>query len=201
MAQAAGIAAIWREMIGSGQYLSIDISQAAHGINPDSTFHPTINVHPYPNWVGNVHPFGAIPFETKDCRWVYPSGVYPHQHFKYGNFFNCGVSHANIGAAIAKWNASELEEAAAEKGLLLSMGQSHAKLCSVSNLIALLPPYTNNFDANLLRKQDDSPAICSDAHACLRIVMSSTVARRYTSGYRCAKRRKSLRVIKAILDG
>lgn len=108
-------------MSGSGQDLSIDIRQAAHGINPDATFHPTINGHSYSNWVGNLHPFGVFPFETKDGRWVFPSGVYPHQHKAYSNFFNCGISHANIGASIAKWNAGELEEAAASKGLPLSI--------------------------------------------------------------------------------
>jgi hypothetical protein len=59
MAQAAGIAAIWKEMTGSGQDLSIDIRQAAHGISPEATFHPTINGHTYPNWVGTRIKCGA----------------------------------------------------------------------------------------------------------------------------------------------
>ncbi len=116
MAAAVGAAAIWRERTGDGQNLSIDIRQAAHGISPELTFHPTINGHPYPNWMGNSHPFTIFPYETKDGRWVYPSGVYPHQHDAWSNFFNCGISHANIAAAIAKWNAEELEEAANAQG-------------------------------------------------------------------------------------
>jgi len=75
MAQAVCAAAIWKERTGAGQNLSIDIRQAAHGINPELTFHPTVNGHPYPNWLGNMHPFGVFPFRTKDGRWVYPSGV------------------------------------------------------------------------------------------------------------------------------
>lgn len=35
MAAAVGAAAIWRERTGKGQNLSIDIRQAAHGINPE----------------------------------------------------------------------------------------------------------------------------------------------------------------------
>jgi crotonobetainyl-CoA:carnitine CoA-transferase CaiB-like acyl-CoA transferase len=124
MAQAVGIATIWREMTGSGQELSIDIRQAAHGINPEATFHPTINGHPYSNWMGNLHPFGVFPYETKDGRWAFPSGVYPHQHVAWGNFFNCGISHANIAASIAKWNGSELEDAANAKGLTLCMART-----------------------------------------------------------------------------
>ncbi|WP_045013037.1 CoA transferase [Bradyrhizobium sp. LTSP849] len=121
MAAAIGPAAIWKERTGQGQHLSIDVRKAAHGINPDMTFHPTINGHPYPDWVGNRHPFGAYPYKTKDGRWVYPSGVYPHQQTKWGNFFNCGTDFEHIRAAIAKWDAEELEDAANEKGLTLCM--------------------------------------------------------------------------------
>jgi hypothetical protein len=124
MAQAVGAAAIWKERAGAGQNLSVDIRQAAHGINPDLTFHPTVNGHPYPNWLGNMHPFGVFPFRTKDGRWVYPSGVYPRQHFAWSNFFNCGVDHANIAAAIAKWDAAELEDTANARGLTLCIARS-----------------------------------------------------------------------------
>jgi hypothetical protein len=72
MAAAVGTAAIWRERTGNSQNLSIDIRQAAQGINPDFAFHSTINLHPYPNWMGNAHPFTIFPFKTKDGRWVYP---------------------------------------------------------------------------------------------------------------------------------
>ncbi|HYA76755.1 MAG TPA: CoA transferase [Burkholderiaceae bacterium] len=124
MAQSVAAAAIWKERTGAGQNLSIDIRQAAHGINPDLTFHPTVNGHPYPNWLGNMHPFGVFPFRTRDGRWVYPSGVYPRQHFAWSNFFNCGVNHAAIAAAIAKWDAAELEDTANAKGLTLCIARS-----------------------------------------------------------------------------
>ena len=124
MAQAVCAAAIWKERTGAGQNLSIDIRQAAHGINPELTFHPTVNGHPYPNWLGNMHPFGVFPFRTKDGRWVYPSGVYPHQHFAWSNFFNCGLSHAHIAAAIAKWDAAELEDTANAKGHTLCIARA-----------------------------------------------------------------------------
>ena len=100
MAAVVGAAATWKGATGTGQNLSIDIRKAAHGMNLDFTFHPSINGHPYPNWLGNFHPFGVFPFKTRDNRWVYPSGVYPHQHFAWSNFFNCGISHASIAAAI-----------------------------------------------------------------------------------------------------
>jgi crotonobetainyl-CoA:carnitine CoA-transferase CaiB-like acyl-CoA transferase len=124
MAAAVGAAAIWRERTGAGQSLSIDIRRAAHGINPEFTFHPTVNGHAYPNPIGSSHPFTIFPYKTKDGRWVYPSGVYPRQHVAWSNFFNCGISHASVAAAIAKWNADELEEAANAKGHTLCIARS-----------------------------------------------------------------------------
>jgi crotonobetainyl-CoA:carnitine CoA-transferase CaiB-like acyl-CoA transferase len=123
MAAAVGAAAIWRARTGQGQSLSIDIRQAAHGINPEYTFHPTINGHPYPNWMGNAHPFTIFPYKTKDGRWVYPSGVYPHQHDAWSNFFHCGISHRDIASSIAKWNADELEDVANSKGHTLCVAR------------------------------------------------------------------------------
>ena len=117
MAAAVGAAAIWRERTGEGQDLSIDIRQAAHGINPDLTFHPTINGNPYPNWMGQTHPFGVFPYQTKDGRWIYTSAVYPHQQSEWLNFFNCGPDHKKIAASVAKWNAQELEDTANNQGL------------------------------------------------------------------------------------
>jgi crotonobetainyl-CoA:carnitine CoA-transferase CaiB-like acyl-CoA transferase len=124
MAAAAGAAAIWRERTGQGQDLSVDIRQAAQGINPELAFQPTINGHPYNNWMGGMHPFSVFPYETRDGRWVYPSGVYPHQHTAWSNFFNCGISHKNIAAAIAKWDSAELEETANAQGHTLCIARS-----------------------------------------------------------------------------
>jgi crotonobetainyl-CoA:carnitine CoA-transferase CaiB-like acyl-CoA transferase len=124
MAGAVGAAAIWRERTGKGQNLSIDIRQAAHGINPEFTFHPTVGGHPYPNPIGSSHPFTIFPYKTKDGRWVYPSGVYPRQHVAWSNFFGCDISHASVAAAIARWDADELEEAANAKGHTLCIARS-----------------------------------------------------------------------------
>jgi len=124
MAAAVGAAAIWRMRTGLGQNLFIDLRKAAHGIDPELTFGPTINGWPYPNPIGNMHPFGVFPFETKDGRWVYPSGVYPAQQFAWTHFFNCGADHRSIGAAIAKWNAVELEDAANVAGHTLCIART-----------------------------------------------------------------------------
>ena len=56
MPAAVGAAAIWRERTGKGQNLSVDIRQAAHGINPELAFHPTINGLKWTPCVGPVGP-------------------------------------------------------------------------------------------------------------------------------------------------
>jgi len=116
MAAAVGAASIWKLRSGRGQDLSIDLRRSSHGIDPELTFGPTINGWPYPNPIGNSHPFSVFPFETKDGRWVYPSAVYPAQQFAWTNFFNCGANHHSVANAISKWDSLELENAANEAG-------------------------------------------------------------------------------------
>jgi crotonobetainyl-CoA:carnitine CoA-transferase CaiB-like acyl-CoA transferase len=124
VAAAVGAAAIWRMRTGQGQDLSVDLRKAAHGINPEFTFHPTLNGSPYPNPIGSLHPFTVFPFQTKDGRWVYPSAVYPAQQFAWTNFFDCGANHRSIARAIAKWDAEELEEAANAQGHTLCIART-----------------------------------------------------------------------------
>ncbi|HXX68536.1 MAG TPA: CoA transferase [Polyangiaceae bacterium] len=124
MAAAVGAAAIWRLRTGRGQDLSIDLRKAAHGINPEFTFHPTINGWPYPDPIGSNHPFTVFPFRTKDGRWVYPSAVYPAQQFAWTNFFDCGANHRSISEAIARWNADELEDMANAQGHTLCIART-----------------------------------------------------------------------------
>lgn len=124
MAAAVGAAAIWKLRTGKGQDLSIDLRRSSHGIDPELTFGPTINGWPYPNPIGNSHPFSVFPFATKDGRWVYPSAVYPHQQFAWTNFFNCGANHHSVAAAIGKWDSLELENAANEAGHTLCIART-----------------------------------------------------------------------------
>ncbi len=124
MAAAVGAAAIWKLRSGQGQNLSIDLRRSSHGIDPELTFGPTINGWPYPNPIGNNHPFSVFPFATRDGRWVYPSAVYPAQQFAWTDFFNCGRNHHAVAAAISKWDSLELENAANEAGHTLCIART-----------------------------------------------------------------------------
>ena len=124
MAAAVGAASIWKLRSGKGQDLSVDLRRSSHGIDPELTYGPTINGWPYPNPIGNSHPFSVFPFETKDGRWVYPSAVYPAQQFAWTRFFHCGADHPSVAAAISKWDSLELENAANEEGHTLCIART-----------------------------------------------------------------------------
>ncbi len=124
MAAAVGAAAIWKLRTGTAQDLAVDLRRASHGIDPELTFGPTLNGWPYPNPIGNNHPFSVFPFETRDGRWVYPSAVYPAQQFAWTRFFRCGADHHQVAAAISKWDALELENAANEAGHTLCIART-----------------------------------------------------------------------------
>src|ERR1700730_12620921 len=121
MAGAAGIADIWRQRSGRGQDLTLDLRKAIHGINPMYKFMPTINGYPYqlPYFIGN--PMGFDLYRTKDGRFFLPTGAYPRLLNSMCTFLGCSPDKESIAKAVSKWDAVELDEAAAEKGLVFAV--------------------------------------------------------------------------------
>ena len=121
MAGAAGIADIWRQRSGRGQDLSLDLRKAIHGINPLYKFMPTINGHPYqlPFFIGN--PMGFDLYQTNDGRWFLPTGAYPRLLDSMCTFLGCSPDKNSIAKAVSKWDAMELDEAAADKELVFAV--------------------------------------------------------------------------------
>src|ERR1700729_2505060 len=64
-----------------------------------------------------------LPFfhETKDGRHVLPLNIYPRLRTRALNFLRCSDSSEAVHNAILKWNGEELEDAAAEAGLVMGM--------------------------------------------------------------------------------
>src|ERR1700737_343752 len=124
MAGAAGIANIWRQRTGRGQDLSIDLRKAIHGINPMYKFMPAGNGSPYqlPYWVDN--PMGFDLYLTRDSRWFLPTGAYPRLLQDMCTFLRCSPDKDSIANAVSKWNGMDLDEAAAEKGLVCAVCRS-----------------------------------------------------------------------------
>ena len=121
MAGAAGIADIWRQRSGRGQDLSLDLRKAIHGINPLYKFTPTINGYPYqaPYMIGNPMAFGL--YRTKDGRFFLPTGAYPRLLAGMCTFLRCSPDKDSIATAVSQWDSAELDEAAADAGLVFAV--------------------------------------------------------------------------------
>jgi crotonobetainyl-CoA:carnitine CoA-transferase CaiB-like acyl-CoA transferase len=124
MAGAVAAAAFHRHRDGPGQDLHLDLRQAVHTINPGAFWHPTLNGEPAPHPLLLDNPFTVVPYRTRDGRWVMASAVYPHQVAKWCRFLDVPPDTAKVAAAVASWDAIELEEAASAVGLPICMVRS-----------------------------------------------------------------------------
>lgn len=124
MGAAAGAAAVWALRTGRGQDLSIDLRKAIHGVNPMYRFKPTVNGYSYqvPYAAGNPLAFDL--YLTKDGRWVLPTGAYPHMTNEWLSLLRCSHERASVANAILKWDAQDLDDAAAERNMIFAMCRS-----------------------------------------------------------------------------
>jgi crotonobetainyl-CoA:carnitine CoA-transferase CaiB-like acyl-CoA transferase len=117
MASAVAAVAFHRQRGGPAQDLELDLRQALHGINPGAFWHPALNGLPAPHPLVLDNPFLLTPYRTADGRWVMASGVYPRLAAQWCRFLNVPPDRGKVAAAIARWDAAELEEAASAAGL------------------------------------------------------------------------------------
>ena len=123
-ARSVALAALWKEATGEGQDISVDVRKALRRFYGffDGKWE-TINGRPPSPGGYAVSPFLTGPFfrETRDGRHVLALDIYPQLLVNTLNFLGCSPSTESINNAIRKWDAVELEEAAAAKGLVLAM--------------------------------------------------------------------------------
>jgi len=114
---AVAAVAFHRHRGGPAQDLALDLRQAVHGINPGAFWRPALNgeLPPHPLVLDN--PFLLTPYRTADGRWVMASGVYPRLAARWCRFLDVPPDGARVAAAIGKWSAFDLEEAANAAGL------------------------------------------------------------------------------------
>src|SRR6184192_2074300 len=125
-ARSVAVAALWKEATGEGQDISVDVRTALRRF---AGFFEgkweTINGRPPSPGGYAVSPFlkmgDAFFRETRDGRYVLALDIYPQLLVHTLNFLGCSPSTESINSAILKWNAVELEEAAAAEGLVLAM--------------------------------------------------------------------------------
>ena len=126
MGAAAATQILYRMRGGPGQDLSVDLRNAVCHINPLAFFHPTIGGYPYQTLFAapsfNPISFGIYP--TKDGKWYLPTAAYPHAIPDWIGLLRCEFNAKGVGNAIARWDAQELEDAAAERGMIGSICRS-----------------------------------------------------------------------------
>jgi crotonobetainyl-CoA:carnitine CoA-transferase CaiB-like acyl-CoA transferase len=123
-AKAVAAAAVWRLRTGEGQDIAVDVRKALRRF---CCFFEgkweLLNGRPPASGADEDNPFMKLPFfhETKDGRHVLPLNVYPRLRTRALNLLRCSDSSESVRNAILKWNGEELEDAAAEAGLVMGM--------------------------------------------------------------------------------
>lgn len=122
-ARSVALAALWRQTTGEGQEIHVDVRKALRRFSGflDGKWE-TINGRPPPMGGYAFSPF-INPFfrETRDGRHVVAHNFYPALTARALDFLKSAGTAEAVSNAILKWNALELEEAAAEAGLVMSM--------------------------------------------------------------------------------
>jgi crotonobetainyl-CoA:carnitine CoA-transferase CaiB-like acyl-CoA transferase len=121
--KAVAVASLWRDRTGEGQDISVDVRKALRRFCGffDQKWE-TINGRPPLLFVEGTNPFFELPLfrETRDGRHVVALNIYPKGEARALNFLRCSASPESVNNAILKWRADELEDAAAEAGLVLA---------------------------------------------------------------------------------
>lgn len=121
-AKAVAVSALWRDRTGEGQDIAVDVRKALRRF---AGFYDrkweTINGRA-PALTDPMNPFLELPLfrETRDGRHIVALNIYPKVGARALTFLKCGVSVESLNDAIRQWEADELENAAAEAGLIFA---------------------------------------------------------------------------------
>ena len=123
MAPAVATQVFHRMRGGAAQDLSVDLRKAVCHTHPFVAFHPTVGGYPYQMLFADprVNPMLFGMFPTKDGRWYLPTAAYPHMVPDWLGLLGCSLNARSVTEAIAQWNAQELEDAAADRGMIGSI--------------------------------------------------------------------------------
>jgi len=113
-AYAAAIEHWWHLAGGQRQVIGIDWMQAASGLNPGQFQKQSGYLLPALSLLTELK---ADFYRTRDDRWFFPIGSYPHLRDGVLELLQCPNTVDGLQAAIGKWDALALEEAFAERKL------------------------------------------------------------------------------------
>ncbi len=138
VAKSVAVAALWQARGNAGQGIAMDVRVAPHRLCPfyDSKWE-LLNGYLQGNDFDRMTSLLYTRFwQTGDGRWVLPQGHYPKQRTETLKLLGTYDEPDAVAAAIARWNAPDLEEAGAAAGVVMPM------LRTTEDFLAL-PQYTD----------------------------------------------------------
>jgi crotonobetainyl-CoA:carnitine CoA-transferase CaiB-like acyl-CoA transferase len=123
MGAAAATQILYRLRGGAEQDLCVDLRGAVAHINPMAFFKPTSNGYPYQTLFAapSYNPMAFGIYSTKDGRSYLPTAAYPKMIPDWVSLLRCDLNEKSVREAISKWNAQDLEDAAAARGMIGSI--------------------------------------------------------------------------------
>jgi crotonobetainyl-CoA:carnitine CoA-transferase CaiB-like acyl-CoA transferase len=122
-AKAVSVAALWRDRMGEGQDIAVDVRKALRRFAGFFDLKwETINGRP-PVVLGDpLNPFSSLPllYETQDGRHVVPLNLYPRLAARALSLLKCGPTAEAARMAIRQWRSDDLENAGAEAGIVMA---------------------------------------------------------------------------------
>jgi crotonobetainyl-CoA:carnitine CoA-transferase CaiB-like acyl-CoA transferase len=122
LTKSVAAAALHRDRGGPGQDVHVDLRAAPHRLCPfyDRTWE-RLGGYPVRSSVetGNAMAFSF--YRCADDRWVMPQNMYPGLRQRAQELLGVPLTKSAVTGAIGRWNGAELEEAAAEAGVVMPM--------------------------------------------------------------------------------
>ncbi|ALL77012.1 carnitine dehydratase [Pseudonocardia sp. EC080610-09] len=152
-AKSVGMAAVHRDRGGEGQEVTADLRSAPHRLCPfyDRRWE-LVNGFPAANAASTSQALGFSFHRTRDGRWVMPLNPYPALRYAGERFLGVPETPEAVAAAIARWDATDLEDAAGEAGIVMPVARTPGEWLATAQHAALegTPPIT-------LRRIGDAP--------------------------------------------
>ncbi|HEY3477682.1 MAG TPA: CoA transferase [Streptomyces sp.] len=125
VAKSVALAALWRHRGGPGQDISMDLRTAPHRLCPfyDKKWE-LVNGLPPTNTADPASPLSLKFYRAGDGRWVMPLNIYPKLKSRTLELLRTYDDATALAAAIARWDAAELETAGADAGIVMPMVRS-----------------------------------------------------------------------------
>ncbi|WP_107054064.1 CoA transferase [Streptomyces sclerotialus] len=128
LASAVGAAQIWQLRTGRAQHLSLHLGRGLHCMSPFLGGGTTLNGY-FSSMGSLAGRTGLAPavwdfYRTADDRWVIPIACYPRTRDTLLDLLDCAHTREHVAAAVRRWEAEALEEAAAERAVPFAIART-----------------------------------------------------------------------------